>query len=149
MVFIHTIAYSGIFRLRHPSGLTDIFSHTINLSHMHSHYFSWSNSLAWTVSCTSHLPNAESPAYLQWSSLPTHGPWRSLWHFRAHTGSHTLFWLLSLFCSPSACSTVTDAQSPLPSHKHYFTHTTSFSYSTLITHSVLQWFSATQPWFLT
>ena len=63
-VFIHTITHSGILNLRHPSGLTAIFSHTINLSHIRSHYFSWSNSLAWTVSHTTHLLNTESPAYL-------------------------------------------------------------------------------------
>lgn len=48
--------------------------------------------------------------------------------------------LVTLSCSPSACPTVTDVQSPLPSHKHCFTPSTSFWHSILITHSVFVFF---------
>lgn len=36
----------------------------------------------------------------------------------------------------SVCQTVTDVRSPMPPHKHYFTHITSFLYTALIIHSV-------------
>jgi len=48
--------------------------------------------------------------------------------------------LVTLSCSPSACPTVTDVQSPLPSHKHCFTQSTSFWHTILITHSVFVFF---------
>lgn len=48
--------------------------------------------------------------------------------------------LVTLSCSPSACPTVTDEQSPLPSRKHCFTQSTSFWHSILITHSVFVFF---------
>ena len=58
--------------------------------------------------------------------------------------------LVTLPCSPSACPTVTDVQSPLLSHKHCYTKSTSFWHSILITHSVLLcFFFATQPQSLT
>lgn len=39
--------------LRQPFGLTDIFSHTVNFSHIHSYYFCWCDSLT----CFTHNPS--------------------------------------------------------------------------------------------
>lgn len=79
--------------------------------------------------------------------LLTHTVPDKLYHTFMPTGSHSL--LISLSCSSIACQTVTGFQSPLPSHKHDFTHTISLLYSTLITHSFLQRFPDAGPWFLT
>lgn len=141
-VFIHTMIHSCILCLRHPLAsqpfavnwlLTHALMTLVDMTALHKQFRTQFISQHWTnCLCT--------------VKFLTHTVPDKLYHTFMPTGSHTLS--ISLSCSPMACQTVTGLRSPLPSHKHYFTHTTSLLYSTLITHSFLQQLPDAEPRFL-
>lgn len=139
--------HSGISSLRHPSGLAATFCHTINLSH---------------IRCR--IPSVDPTASRErWHTQPSSQTLSHLlasWevsHLRTVPDNlhHTFVPIRALArcLGYSAClahhrpvKTVADAQSPLPSQRHT---PPGFCYGPFLDYSVLRWFSAARPQFLT